>query len=154
MKVFLGQIYGEPGVSFPFSHHMQTWLGNQLSDLATPSSEFLKKYSADFDLMVRVSARTKSAEVEVKGPTVFKKTKDVEYTVFLPYEVIVAAEDGCRAAMDLLMNGIQEVFARAHIEAPEFEAKKASMVEGVCSDAAMLKQPWLVALPRRESSPR
>jgi hypothetical protein len=85
---------------------------------------------------------------------VFKKTKDVEYTLFLPYDAIVTAEDGCRTATTFLMNGIQEAFAGAHIEAAEFEARKASLVEHVCSDAAMLKQPWLVALPRRESSSR
>ncbi len=152
MKVFLGQIYGEPGVSFPFSHHMQAWLGAQLSELATPNTEFLNMYGADFALMVRISARTNCTENQIKGPTVFKKTKDVEYTLFLPYDAIVAADEGCRAAVRFLLNGIQQVFTRAHIDAADFESRMAFIEEHVCSEAAMLKKPWSVAFPKRGGS--
>jgi hypothetical protein len=142
MKIVVGQIYKPPGASRPISQHMQIWLGDRLSALATPTPEFLRKYGADFTLIVRVSARSNCANNQIKGPTVFKNSKDVEYTLFLPYDAIIADEGGCRTAMRFLLNGIQEVFTLAHILAEGFEEKKASIVEVVCSDPAMLKKPW------------
>jgi hypothetical protein len=97
--------------------------------------------------MVRINARTGSAENEIKGPTVFKRTKDVEYTLFLPYDVI-ASENGCRDAARFLLKGIQEILTRAHVAAEGFEARKASIEEHICSDPAMLKTPWSVAFPK------
>ena len=59
MKVSIGQIYVEAGVSFPFSHHMQRWLSDRLSELATPGAEFLQysRYGAAFDLADGAVAR-------------------------------------------------------------------------------------------------
>jgi len=142
VNVFLGQIYQEVGASFPFSYVMQEWLGGQLSNLVTSSSEFFQKYGADFDLMVWISARKNSAETEIRGPAVFKKTKDVEYTVFLPYDTIAATEDERRTAILFLVDAIQEVFAREQIVASGLEARKTSMADHICSDPAMIEEDW------------
>ena len=96
MNISVGQIYIEPGVNFPFSHLMQVWLGQQLSALASPTADFVNAYGIDFSLVIRISARKSLKANEIKGPTVFKRTKDVEYTIFLPYETIARSTDGCR----------------------------------------------------------
>ena len=142
MRVFIGQIYIKPGVDFPFSHQMQGWLGEQLSSMANPSAEFVRKYGADFALVVRVSADTGIVENRIKGPTIFKKTRDVEYTVFLPFDVIDKASDGCRVALDFLLRGIESVFHQAGIDAERLPERKASILDHICSDASMFTEPW------------
>ena len=91
MKVFVAQLYIEPGVYFPYSHRMQSWLSNELTALAKPGPAFLKSYGKLFELMIRLSAKTDIRETEIVGPTVFKKDKDVEYSLFPPVR-----SDSCR----------------------------------------------------------
>lgn len=142
MKVWVSQIYIEVGVNFPFSHLWQIWLTEQLSAIAFPSAKFVAKYGEDFKLGVNLSARKELRDNEVRGPSVFKKYRNVEYTLFLPYDVIIRSTDGCRVAMEFILKGIQDIFAKANIDADGFEAKKASIIDHVCSDATMLKKPW------------
>ena len=143
MRVFVGQIYVKPGINFPFSHHLQAWLSEQLTELASPSTAFVKRYGSEFDLMIRISAQIGIAEADIKGPTVFKADKDVEYTVFLPFDVIRAAgSDGRRLAMEQLLSAVSFVFHDAGVEAPELAARRESIVQRVCSDEQMLSSAW------------
>jgi hypothetical protein len=142
MKISIGQIYINPGVAFPFSHHMQGWLGEQLSSVSGDSEEFRRKYQADFRLIVRVSADTNSDENIIKGPTVFKRTKDVEYVIFLPFDIISRNSRGCSAAMELLMAGIGVIFEKVGLDTRELNDRKDSIIKHICSDPKMLKEPW------------
>lgn len=142
MRISVRQIYIEPGVTFSFSHRMQIWLSRELSAIGKPSQAYVKEYDADFDLVINLSARTKALENEIRGPTVFKRTKDVEYTLFLPYDRIAREAGGCRVAMEFLLAGVQEILAKARIHARGFEARRSFLIEHICSDPAMLKKPW------------
>lgn len=142
MRIFLGQIYGEAGVSFPFSQRMQVWVGEQVSALAVPRAEFISRYGIDFSLGVRISARRNSKQADVLGPTVFKKSKDVEYTLMLPYDLIMSTPDGCRLAIELIIDGVSEICTRANIDCPGLHTAKGRIVEEVCSNPAMLKTRW------------
>jgi hypothetical protein len=142
MKIFIGQVYIKPGVSFEFSHRMQLWLGEQMSLVACDSTRFQNKFGRDFDLMIRVSADTQITDNRIKGPAVFRKSKDVEYTVFLPFDVISKATDGCRAALTFLLAGIHSVFQQAGIDTKALDEQKNSIIEHICSDPTMLSEPW------------
>jgi hypothetical protein len=89
MKIFVGQIYVIPGVVFPFSIKFQIWLGNSLTNRVRPSEHFCNKYSADFDIGFRISAKNDIDQPEIKGPTVFRRDNDVEFTIFLPYTSVI-----------------------------------------------------------------
>ena len=142
MKIYVSQIYIQVGVSFPFSHHMQLWLGEQLSTMITITPEFRQTYGVDFDLIVQISARKGLVQNEIKGPTVFKKTKDVEYTIFLPYDVIARAENGCGTASTFILDGIQAVLTAAHLDAGDLAVRRDSFIKHICTEPAMLKGPW------------
>lgn len=150
MNVSVGQVYVEAGVSFPFSHSMQAWVSRKLSSAAKSSAKFEKKYGTGFSLMVNLSAKRHLSENRIVGPAVFKKSKDVEFTLFLPFDVIVAAEDGCRAAGEYLLNGICAIFQKAGIDPEGLEKNRASIIEHLCSDPKMLTEPW----PRGRMSSR
>jgi hypothetical protein len=85
MKVYFGQIYIEVGVSYGFSHYFQQWFGEQVSALVKSTERFETKYP-DYEVMIRISAKSNITKAEVKGPTIFKKDKDVEFTIFLPFD--------------------------------------------------------------------
>jgi hypothetical protein len=85
MRVYVTQIYIEVGIEYPFSHRFQKRLGEELSKRVCASPQFLCKYGDDYDLTLNVSAKAALSEPLVKGPTVFRGDKDVEYTIFLPF---------------------------------------------------------------------
>lgn len=140
MHVWVGQIYVEAGVSFPFSSSMQRALGGELSSLISDESAFVRKYGPQFSLVIRLSARAKRAETEVRGPAVYKRSKTVEYAVFLPFDVIMASEHWCSAALSSLLDAIQVVFAQAGVVAVGLNARRAALVESICSDASMFEE--------------
>jgi len=142
MEVSFGQIYTEVGASFPFSYRMQVWLSKRISRLAAPGPKFVTKYGADFALIVRINAKTRQAGNVIRGPAVFRKTRDVEYVVTLPYDTIIREKDGGRAAMRFLLDGVRDVFAAAQIVAAGMEAKREALIEHICTTPAMLEEPW------------
>jgi len=85
MKIFVGQIYITPGVKFPFSLRFQKWFGDALSERTEVSERFCQEFGTNFILGFRISAKEGISKAEIKGPTVFKRDKSVEFTIFLPH---------------------------------------------------------------------
>ena len=139
MKIHAGQIYIQPNVRFPFSVAFQRWLSAELSQSTKPSVAFSQTYGEDFDLMFRISAKAELTNCEICGPTVFRKTGDVEFTVFLPFTVIQRKPEPIRAAIEFLIDGILSVFERLGIDTTWLERNRDAMVEHVVTDDAMLK---------------
>ena len=143
MRVSVGQIYIKAGVSFPFSTGMQRWLGEELSSLASDAAIFVGRYGQDFSLVIRISAETGTSENQLKGPTVFKKERDVEYTIFLPYQAIVIGEEPRRLAAQFLVDGVRGVFQQAGIGTEELNGRAGNLVEQISSGDGMINKPWL-----------
>jgi len=139
LQYFFGQIYIVPGISFPFSTDFQLRLSREVTDLVEPSSKFIKKYGSDFKLIFRISAKTRLQDNEIKGPSVYRKDKDVEYVVFLPFDVIATHDDAPKHALRFLLKGVCEVFDLLEIEADRLVDKRDMLIEGMCSDQSMLK---------------
>jgi hypothetical protein len=97
------------------------------------------KYGSDFTICFYVSAKHKLADNEVRGPTVFRKTKDVEYTIFLPFAVIMKQSDPRRAALAYLFRGVYEVFKKLDIDSAKVSEKEEVMIRRICSDPEMFE---------------
>jgi hypothetical protein len=137
VKIFFGQIYIEAGVDFPFSHVCQALLSKQFTALVVPSTTFVKTYGSDFELMFNVSAKTFIQDNEIRGPTVFRKAKDVEYTIFLPFDVISKSTDVPRTALLFLFRGACSVLESLGIETAKIMEKQGSLIERICADPKM-----------------
>jgi hypothetical protein len=98
---------------------MQVWLSGQVSDAVASTTEFAKAFGTDCELVVNVSARRNRDETEITGPTVFRKTKDVEYTLFLPYDVVARSSDGCRVAVNFILDGVEAVLVASKLNPAE-----------------------------------
>jgi hypothetical protein len=143
MNIRCSQIYIEPGVNFPFSYIAIKYLDEGISDLVVPSARFIRNYGDDYRLVFNISAKRSLEENEIRGPTVFKRTKDVEYSVFLPFTVIVSREDAPQTALRFLFQGMYAVFDSLEIDAGRVREQEASMIEHVCSDPAMFRRKLL-----------
>jgi hypothetical protein len=143
MKVFFGQIYGTPGVCFPFSHFFQQKLSQEVSRLVTISQKYINIFGSDYELMFRISAKKEIDSFEIMGPTVFGKDKDVEYTVFLPYDSIMASQCPPKEALLALFCGISAVFISLDIDISSLLQMQHSIIEKICSDASMVASGYL-----------
>lgn len=121
---------------------MQRWMAEQLSALSSEFSQAQTKYGSDFELMVRLGADTEMTQNAIKGPSVFRKTKDIEYFLDLPFDVIARSSEGRRMAAEFLLDGIRTIFEKAGIEVASLDEKRASIIDHLCSDPTMLDGPW------------
>ena len=137
MKVYFGQIYIEVGASFPFSHHLQLRLSEEVTSAVQPSVEFSKKFGDDWSLMFRISAKRKQDETEICGPAVFRKSKDVEFSIFLPIDSFQREANVERAALVALLYAVCEVLERYAISTALLRAKSEGLVERICTDPNM-----------------
>jgi hypothetical protein len=137
MRITFGQIYIEAGVSFPFSLLFQRRLSDEVTALIVPSPQFLAKYGEDWDLMFRISAKAAIRATEIRGPSVFRKDKDVEYSIFLPFTTIRAAEDVLRTAIQSLFDAILSVLTKLGFSTDRLEARRAALIETIFSDSTM-----------------
>jgi hypothetical protein len=146
VNIYFGQIYIEPGISFPFSHHFQKLLSEEVSRLVPMSEGFKDRYGAEWDVMLRISAKSRLSETEIKGPTVFKKDRSVEYTIFLPFDVICAQESWCLLALISLLDGACSVLDLLSLSSAELKDRKMSIIETFLSDDLIFKGDRLYGL--------
>lgn len=139
MRVYFSQIYIEQGAYFPFSHLFHKFMSDAVSQRVAPSPLFLSKYGADYSLIFRISAKHSLDEVELRGPTVFKKTQDVEYTIFLPFPVIMSERWPPHAALDRIVQGVCAVFDKLGIDAAEVRRCQEQLVAAICADSTMFQ---------------
>ena len=139
MKVFAGQLYAVPGVSFPFSTSFQVWLGLEISARANASARFIKTYGDHWELMLRISSKSGIPEVEIKGPSVYKKTNTVEFSIFIPHErQVVTNRADYAKPLRFLFAGIAQVLQALDIDAALVEASSERLVQFVLSDPTMI----------------
>src|SRR5262245_13769688 len=142
MQVHFTQIYIEPGVSFPFSHHFQNRISEEVTSLVTPSADFLEKFGSDLNLVLNISAKKALRDNEVKGPTVFKKTKDVEYTIFLPFDLITRSQKAPECALRFMLKGACSILESLGIDTAEIVATQESLIAQICSEPLMFKNAF------------
>jgi len=105
MKIAFSQVYIEVGANFPFSVHFQRLMTREITALVQPSPKFVEAFGDVSELIFRISAKHELEDNEIRGPTVFKKTKHVEFTVFLPFDVIMAHPDAPKQALFFFAEG-------------------------------------------------
>ncbi|MCW1926492.1 hypothetical protein OKA05_28330 [Luteolibacter arcticus] len=138
MNVYFGQIYIEPGVEFPWSLRFQRQISDEISPLISASESFIGKFGGDWSMMFRISAKQEIDCVEVRGPTVFKKSRSIEFSLFLPFDIIPRGDEFARPALNFLFDGIQEGFAEVGIEAAKLEAQREQLIDQLCRGPGMI----------------
>jgi len=139
MKIHFTQIYASPGVSFPFTHNFQKLLSKEVTSAVSPSPKFISDYGSDWNLDFNISAKKEIQKNEIRGPAVYKNDKEVEFTIFLPFDLIPQGESFIEPAILFMLNGVYNVLNRYDIDTSLLKGKEASLVQGICSNPAMIE---------------
>lgn len=134
MKISFSQIYIEHDATYPFSTKFQIYLSSETSKLGLRSDYFDQKFGQGFHLIFRISAKKDLSTAEKRGPTVFKRDKDVEYTLFLPHsgrKVSSLAE--CSLALHHLINAVAKVLESLGVDTHTLEAAAPGWISHVLS---------------------
>ena len=137
MKIHFCQIYIQVGITFPFGHRFQRFLGEKVTELTEPSPKFIKLLGEDYEITFNVSAKRQLAINEIVGPRVVKKDKDVEYSIFLPYVPIMQQPDPSRSALKHLLEGVYEVFEELEIDTSRLKAEQEEIINKIMSSPEM-----------------
>jgi hypothetical protein len=139
MSIYVSQIYPEAGVSYPFNHRFQKYLSDLVSAKVGTSKKFADMYGPEYDLIFRMSAKEGLAKPEIKGPTVFKRDKDVEYTVFLPFDRSVEMDAKTLSrALDFLLTSMIEILKELEMTTTGLSAELSAIVDRILGDAKMI----------------
>jgi hypothetical protein len=139
MRIYVSQIYVEPGVSYPFTHVFQKYLSALASEDTNGTEQFSSNYGEDYDLVFNVSAKTGLNSPEVKGPTVFKREKTVEYTIFLPFERKVAVNDeSLSSTLRMLLSSMNAVLIELGMNTNRIANDPLGIARSVLEDPKML----------------
>ena len=139
MHIYFSQIYIQEGISFPFSHIFQKYLSEKITSLVECSDKFTKLYGSDWDVIFRISAKKEIDETEIKGPTLFKKDKDIEYTIFLPYRKITKEKDIYKAALNDVITSVSGILESLGFSTSEIIASKSRLISEIHSNKEMFK---------------
>ena len=166
VQVLFSQFYIEPGAVCPFNYRFQVYISEQVTALVKPSPWFSTTYGDDWNLILRLSARwspdendtdrgvklSQSAQAklaryrsftpeplraEVRGPTVFHKDKDVEYSIFVPFHQIIASDHPPKTALRYLFAGVYSVLEKMQIDANKLRPEQDRIVKHICSQPRM-----------------
>ncbi|MDR2546827.1 MAG: hypothetical protein LBC96_04855 [Lachnospiraceae bacterium] len=137
MRIHFGQIYIQVGRIFPFSHAFQIFLGEKITELVEPSPRYNELHGENFKLIFRISAKWQLAVNEVVGPKVYKKDKDVEYSIFLPYTPIMQEPEPNRSALENLFEGVYEVLGGYEIDISAIKAEQEGIIDKILSSPEM-----------------
>lgn len=139
MKIHFGQIYIEPGISFPFSFVFQRRLSSEISALLAASLKFTQQYGADWTLMFRISAKRTIHDNEIRGPSIFKKDRSVEFTIFLPFDVIQSTVSPSRSAIEFLLRGVSSVLISLGFDTARIQEQHSNLAEELSSEPTMFE---------------
>lgn len=172
MKFSLSQVYVEPGVNLPFSHRFSSWMDFKLEQNFTPDQAHLplpKELStATVDMRSRVDSPTRKTKYFfrgstaesirlisinlscqkaingplVLGPKVYKKTKEHEYTIFLPFEKVVGSEDPTYTSLSLLLESIAHIMCNYNYYIKNIESAKLEWIKEIKENEDMFKHQW------------
>ena len=101
MKIDFTQCFIEPGVTFPFSIRFRDAISDGMSEILKTADvgHFRPKWKG-YDLTICISAKSKIRMAEVAGPGVYRRDRELEYTVFLPYEALPTFADAVGCLVD------------------------------------------------------
>lgn len=139
MKVYFTQAYISPGVCFPWSYRFQQKLSDEISSMVSSDDAFSERFGLEWDLAFYISAKQEIQDVEVRGPSIWKKGRSVEFTLFLPFDLIPRGDGFASPALEFLCDGIQRVFDQIGLKADELGSRRQHLVHDLSSDPSLLE---------------
>ncbi|MWP50274.1 MULTISPECIES: hypothetical protein [unclassified Gilliamella] len=119
MKFRIGAIFSQVGISFKVSHKVIKLIWSDLEERVPLSEEYEKKFR-DYTLVFLYSAREQN-DFLVKGPTISKRYKVIEYVIYMPFKEIQSDEEIYNVFLMCMEKGVREVFRKYNINQNELK---------------------------------
>lgn len=166
MRLYITMFPVEQGAEFPFNCTFQRYISEQVTSMVFPSAWFSAKYGEDWNLIFRISAKwspddddtergvrlsgdaraklaryrsftSEPLRVELRGPTVFKKDKDVEYSIFLPFRRVIESDTPPVTTLKYIFAGVYSVLEKMQIDTSKLRAEQDRIINRICSEPKM-----------------
>lgn len=138
MNVYVSQFYIEAGANYPFSHRFQHFVSKAIADRIASPESFVQKYGENFDLIFNMSARSDIRETLIKGPAVFQRGKDVEYSIFLPYDSDNHDPSALKQVVVRLLSAIVNVLTDLGFDASAVLRDSSELADQIVENPAMI----------------
>lgn len=141
MRINFGQVYVEAGATLPFSCQFQQKLSDSVSALIAASEGFRSRHRDWHALTFNISARHSIQSTQVRGPTTFKRSHVVEYTIFLPFDDLSQRPDAPRVSLEYILNAVTDVLDGLGLDISRLKNARKMIVDSICSDRDMVEPP-------------
>jgi hypothetical protein len=112
-SINVSSIYPEAGVTFPISYRFMQLLKEELAQLAQQHfSVFQTAYGQDYTLGIILSASSADVKLEIRGPSISKRYKVVDYVLRIPFGIVEEAETLYSRYVFFVCQGIATVLAK------------------------------------------
>jgi len=117
MEVRVSEIYPEAGINFPISYKFQRILRTELN-LLSPKFEipFQAKHGKEYALGIILSAKSNLSTLLIKGPSISRKYKVVDYVLYIPFELMSDERSFIANYVRIVCEGIDDIIARYNNE--------------------------------------
>ncbi|WP_010504042.1 hypothetical protein [Paenibacillus elgii] len=114
MNIDFTQLYYEPGTRFDsITPMILDLLYERLDALKVSIPHFEEKLKDEnYSLVFIISATKEKTTLEVRGPNILRKSKDVEFALHIPYKEVVNFTDQVAYVLDFIAEGIVWVFEK------------------------------------------
>ena len=137
MHIAVSQVYVSPDASFSFSWRFQVCIAKRLTQLIKCSDLFATRYSRRYTLGFYFSAKRGLRDNEIHGPSVSKRYKCVEYTIFVPFDLAQESQCPNETALAYFIDGVVSVLDSLEIVTDELRSIRGSLVKELCGDKEM-----------------
>ncbi len=112
-----------PGLENKFADSVGSSLREILTNNFLSWSNFFKKFP-EYSLCFYIVTKKGVEEVEIKGPGIFKKNTEVEYSIFLPEKA-----DNVISYIDAIFEGLSKILKNYEIEKNKIDEMKKQLLE-------------------------
>lgn len=123
MILIIGAWYNEVGYSFEFSHKVTNFIREKIKETIFIKYKF-DETNADWYLRLTIATDSKTELVQVRGPDILKRTKRINYGLWLPFEIIMSSNYPLETYINCLFEAIKIVFKNYEVPNDEIDEIK------------------------------
>lgn len=118
MKISFVQMYSEVGASFDrLDGPLLQTIVSRLNSLKKNIDQLTSKFEVrDFKLLLTLSAKTNLDQLEIKGPTIWRKENSVGFSLFIPWRKTNDFIDEIEYILPWISKGIISVLAKYGVD--------------------------------------
>jgi hypothetical protein len=109
--VTVSGLFSDPDATFEVPHQVSKVIASILSSELADTHAFDENFGKDYYLCLMRSSRVGLADLEIKGPTISKRYKTVEFSLKMPHRKIVEDPRRYGIYLDYMERGTSSVFA-------------------------------------------